>query len=84
MINTYERICADDLLGMIRQENHFRVLISDHELIEVVACIVMVLFANYQEALMHIVWVNDVDIFYVLAPNEVVEIQRIHANELEI
>jgi hypothetical protein len=31
MINTYKRICADDLRGMIRQENRFLVLISDHE-----------------------------------------------------
>src|SRR5215216_4759393 len=84
MINTYERICVDDLRGMIRQENRFLVLISDHEFAEVLARIVMVLFANYQEALVHIVQVRDADIFYVLDPNEVVEIQHIHADELEI
>ena len=59
MINTYERICADDLRGMIRQENHFLVLISDHEFAKVLACIVTVLFANYQEALVHILRVRD-------------------------
>ena len=58
MINTYERICADDLRGIIRQENHFLVLISDHELADVLARIVTVLFANYQEALVHIVHVH--------------------------
>ena len=71
MINTYERICADDLRGMIRKENHFLVLISDHEFAEVLARIVTVLFANCQEALVHIVWVRDADIFYVLDPDEV-------------
>ena len=75
MINTYERICADDLRGMIRQENHFLVLISDHEFAEVLARIVTVLFANCQEALVHIVRVRDADIFYALNLNEVVEIQ---------
>ena len=69
---------------MIRQENRFLVLISDHELAEVLARIVTVLFADCQEALVHIVWVRDADIFYVLDPDEVVEIQRIHADELEI
>lgn len=33
---------------------------------------------------MHIVWVRDADIFYVLAPDDVVEIQRIQADELKI
>ena len=84
MINTYERICADDLRGMIRQENHFLVLISDHEFTEVLARIVMVLFANCQEALVHIERVHDADIFDVLDPDEVVQIQHIHADELEI
>ena len=84
IINTYERICADDLRGMIRQENHFLVLISDHEFTEVLARIVTMLFANFQEALVHIVRVRDAYIFYVLDPDEVVEIQRIHADELEI
>ena len=73
----------DDLLGMIRQENHFLVLISDHEFTEVLARIVTVLFADFQEALVPIVWVHDTDILYVLDPNEVVEIRRIHADELE-
>ena len=84
MINTYERICADDLRGMIRQENHFLVLISDHEFAEVLARIVRVLFANCQEALVHIERVRDADIFDVLDPHEVVYIQRTHAYELEI
>src|SRR5215216_2334798 len=84
MISTYERICVDDLCGMIRQENRFIVLISDHERAEVLARIVTVLFADCQEGLVHIVRVRDADIFYVLDPNEVVEIQRIHADELEI
>ena len=74
MINTYKRICADDLRGMIRKENHFLVLISDHEVAEVLARIVTVLFANCQEALVHILWVSNADIFYVLDPDEVVEI----------
>jgi hypothetical protein len=69
---------------MIRQENRFLVLISDHEATEVLGRIVMVLFADCQEALVHMVRVRDADIFYVLDPNEVVEIQRIHADELEI
>ena len=72
MINTYERICADDLRGMIRQENRFLVLISNHETADVLAHLVMVLFADYQEALMHIVRVRDTDIFYVLTPDDVV------------
>ena len=80
MIKTYERISANDLRGMIRQENRFLVLISDHEFVEVLARIVMVLFANCQEALVHIVRVRAADIFYVLDPDEVVEIQRIHAD----
>ena len=84
MINTYERICADDLRGMIRQENRFLVLISDHELTDVLARIVTVLFANCQEALVHIERVRNTDIFDVLDPDEVVQIQRIHADELEI
>jgi len=71
MINMYERICADDLRGMIRQENRFLVLISDHEVIDVRARIVTVLFADCQEALVHIVRVRDADIFYVLAPDDV-------------
>ena len=74
----------DDLRGMIRQVNHFLVLISDHELAEVLACIVMVLFANCQEALVHIERVRDADIFDVLDPDEAVQIERIHADELEI
>ena len=69
----------DDLRRMIRQENHFLVLISDHEFAEVLARIVTVLFANFQEALVHIEWVRDADIFDVLYPDEVVQIQRIHA-----
>src|SRR4051794_1399271 len=72
MINTYERICTDDLRGMIRQENHFFVIISDHESTEVHARIVTMLFANYQEALVHIEWVRDADISYLLDPDEVV------------
>jgi hypothetical protein len=69
---------------MIRQENRFLVLISDHEVADLLARIVTVLFADYQEALVHIVRVRDADIFYVLDPHEVVKIQRIHADELEI
>ena len=42
------------------------------------------LFADCQEALVHIVRVRDADIFYALHPDELVEIQRIHADELEI
>ena len=68
MINTYERICADDLRGMIGQDNRFLVLISNHEVAEVLARIVTVLFANCQEALVHIEWVRDADILYVLDP----------------
>ena len=74
MINTYKRICANDLRGMIRQENHFLVLIIDHELAEVLARIVTVLFANCQEALVHIELVHDADISDVLDPDEVVQI----------
>ena len=84
MIKTYERISADDLRGMIRQENRFLVLISDHELADVLARIVTMLFADCQEALVHIVRVRDADIFYVLTLDEVVEIQCIHVDELEI
>ena len=36
MIKTYKRISADDLCGMIRQENRFLVLIGDHEVGDVV------------------------------------------------
>ena len=68
MINTYERICVDDLRGMIRQENHILVLIRDHEVTEVLARIVTVPFANCQEVLVHIEWVRDADILYVLDP----------------
>ena len=84
MLNKYERTCTDDLPGMIRQENRFLVLISNHEFTKVLARIVTVLFSNYQQALVHIIWVHDIDIFDALHPDEVVVIQRILADELEI
>ena len=69
---------------MIRQENRFLVLISDHEFTEVLARIVTVLFSNCQEALVYIEWFHDADIFDALHINDGVEIQCIHADELEI
>ena len=75
---------VNHLRGMIRQENRFLILISDHEVGDVLARIATVLFADFQEALMHKVRVRDADIFYVLTPDDVVHIKRIHADELKI
>ena len=84
MIKTYERISADNLRGMIRQANHFLVLISEHEVADVLVRGVPVLLALCQEALSHILRVRDAHIFYVLVPVDAVEMQRIQADELKI
>ena len=64
MIEIEGRISADDLHGMIRQENRLLVLIVDHEIGGVVTRIFTVLWADYQEALVHKVHVNDTNIRY--------------------
>ena len=75
MIETEGRIFVDDLHGMIRHENRLLVLIVDHEIGNVVTRVFTVLWADYQEALVHEVRVSDRDIRYLLNPDDVVHVQ---------
>src|SRR3989337_462377 len=75
MIEIEGRISADDLLGMIRHENRLLVLIADHEIGDVVNRVFTVLWADYQEALMHEVRVSDTDIRFLLNLDDVVHVQ---------
>ena len=69
---------------MIRHENRLLVLIGNHEIDDVVPHIFTVLCADYQEALVHEVWVSDTDMRYLLNPDEVVHVQGIKADKRKI
>ena len=53
---------------MIRHENRLLVLIGDHEIGDVVTRVFTLLWADYQEGLMHEVRVSDTDIRYLSIP----------------
>ena len=69
---------------MIRHENRLLILIADHEIGDVVTRVFTVLFADYQEALAHEVWVSDTDIRYLLNPDDVVHVQGKKADKRKI
>ena len=69
---------------MIRHENRPLVLIGEHEIDDVFPRVYTVLCADSQEALMHVVWVSDTDMTYLLNPNDVVHVQGIKADKCKI
>ena len=75
MIEIEGKISTDDLHGMIRHVNRLLVLIGDHEIGVVVTRVFSVLWADYQEALVHEVWVSGTDIRYLLNSDDVVHVQ---------
>ena len=69
---------------MIRHENHPLVLIGEHETDNVIPRVFTVLCADSQEALMHVVRVNDTDMRYLLNPDDVVHVQGIKVDKRKI
>ena len=69
---------------MIRHENCLLVLIGEHEIDDVIPRIFMVLCADSQEALVHVVRVSDTDMMYLLNPNDVVHVQGIKVDKRRI
>ena len=84
MIEIEGRIAADDLHEMIRHENRLLVLIGEHEIDDVLPHVFTVLCADSQEALVHVVRVNDTDMRYLLNPDDVVHVQGIKADKRKI
>ena len=69
---------------MIRHENRILVLIGKRETDDVIPRVFTVLCADSQEALMHVVWVSDTDMRYLLNPNDVVHVQGIKVDKHKI
>ena len=69
---------------MIRHENRLLVLIGDHETNDVIPRVFTVLCADSQEALVHVVWVSDTDMRYLLNPADVVHVQGIKEDKRKI
>ena len=84
MIEIEGKISADDLHGMIRHENRLLVLIGDHEIGDVVTRVFTVLWADCKDALMHEVSVSNIDIRYLLNPDDVVHVQGKKADKHKI
>ena len=69
---------------MIRHENRLLALIAEHEISDVVTCVFTVMCADWQEPLVHEVWVSDTHIRYLLNPDDVVHVQGIKADKRKI
>ena len=69
---------------MIRHENRLLVLIGEHEIDDVIPRVFTVICADSQEALVHVVWVSDTDMTYLLNPNDAVHVQGIKADKRKI
>ena len=69
---------------MIRHENRPLVLIGEHEIDDVFPRVFTVHCTNSQEALMHVVQVSDLDMRYLLNPDDVVHVKGIKADKRKI